>query len=281
MNRTSHSEKPGLRTVQRALRLMEWVAARGSNPTVRDVTRTLGFNPDTGYHLVNTLTASGYLVKGDDRRLQLGPKVASLHQAFLQRQQPGRRLLPLLEDLSARTGETAYLSTWIRGDVVLQAIVEGSATLRVTGLYVGLRGAAYCRASGKAILACLPPAARAAYLERAPFPARTPKSLTDRRALERSVAQVRVRGYAIDDQEFETGVCCVAAPYFDSEGAVRGAITVAMPSSRFAASRTMVCRLAKETAAKASVLLGYRSTGSPAGAVTERIRRVGTAIHHE
>jgi len=281
MNRTSHSEKPGLRTVQRALRMMEWVAARGSNPTVREVTRTLGFNPATGYHLVNTLTASGYLVKGDDRRLQLGPKVASLHQAFLQRQQSARSILPLLEDLSTRTGETAYLSTWIRGEVVLQAIVEGSATLRVTGLYVGLRGAAYCRASGKAILAYLPPAERAAYLAGAPFPARTPKSLTGRRALEQSVAQVRVRGYAIDDQEFEPGVCCVGAPYFDSDSVVRGAITVAMPSSRFAASRTVVCRLTKEAAAKASVLLGYRSTDSTARAVTARIRRAATATHHE
>lgn len=258
MNGPSNIENTGLLTVRRALKLMEWIAAQRNDPTVREAATKLGFNTTTGYHLVNTLMASGYLIKGEDRRLQLGPKVPALHHAFLRRHQSSRLFLPLLQDLSRRTEETAYLSTWNQGDVVLQAVVEGSATLRVAGLYVGLRGAAYCRASGKAILAHLPVAERTAYLDKAPFRPRTPHTVTGRQPLQEILARVRARGYAVDEQEFEIGVCCLAAPYFDAEDRVAGAITVSMPSSRFRASRELLCRLTCEVARRASLLLGHR-----------------------
>jgi DNA-binding IclR family transcriptional regulator len=231
MVESSNNER-GLGTVRRALALLEWVAAQPTPPSVRDCAAALGLNLTTAYHLVNTLCDARYLRKDAERRLSVGPQIAILYGVLARNVQPARVLLPILEHLRAETGETCYLSSWDQGEVLMQIVVESPQALRVSGLYAGSRGPAHCRASGKAMLAFLPERDREEYLGRGPFQAVTARTITDPERLRADLQATARRGYSLDQEEFEEGVCCMAAPYFDLSGRLRGAVSVSMPTFR-------------------------------------------------
>jgi DNA-binding IclR family transcriptional regulator len=257
VNQIPNRERNGLGTVRKALSLLEWVARRPTAPTVREAADGLGLNVTTCYHLVNTLSGTGYLVKGADRRLSLGPQVAILYEALHRNLQATQVCLPVVEELRDRTGETSYLSSWDAGEVVLQLVVESPQALRVTGMYPGRRSAAYCRASGKAILAFIPEPERERYLAEHELTPLTPNTITDPDVLRRELHGIAVDGYAIDRQEYELGISCVGAPYFDVWQRVCGAITVSVPLSRFDDARDHVSDLVLAAGERASRLLGY------------------------
>src|SRR5947207_235121 len=71
-----------LRTVDRALSVLEFVAEAPREPSIKEVARGLGLNLSACYHLVNTLESRAYLMKGQDHRLRLGPRVATLYNGF-------------------------------------------------------------------------------------------------------------------------------------------------------------------------------------------------------
>lgn len=231
MDPVANNEK-GLSTVRRALALLEWVAAQSDPPTVKDCSEALGLNLTTSYHLVNTLCDARYLRKDGARRLTVGPQIAALYGVVARNAAPTLALQPIMERLRAETGETCYLSSWDQGDVVMQIVIESPQTLRVSGMYAGSRGAAYCRASGKAMLAFLPERELDEYLARGPFPSVTARTITDPDRLRGELALTARRGYAVDQEEFEEGVCCIAVPYFDLTGRLRGAVSVSMPTFR-------------------------------------------------
>ena len=263
MKLVSHREKTVLRTVDRALSLLEFVASAAVEPTAKEAATKLGVHVATCYHLVNTLERRGYLVKGPRGSLRLGWKIAAVHQSFVSKMQPRGDFLSVLRNLSRQTEETAYLAGWRDGDVVLEAVVEGPRPVRVTGLYVGLRGDAHCRASGKAILAYLPEDALEKFVSEKPLTARTPNTITNPEELRRALIEVRRQGYALDREEFAIGLGCVAAPYFDAKGEVAGAVTVSAPVPRFYEFLGSLTKAVLSAGEALSRLLGYSESYPP------------------
>lgn len=257
MNQIPNRERNGLGTVRKALSLLEWVARRPTAPTVREAAEDLGLNVTTCYHLVNTLSGTGYLVKGADRRLTLGPQVATLYEALHRNLQASQVCMPVVEDLRDSTGETCYLSTWDDGEVVLQLVVESPQALRVTGMYPGQRGAGYCRASGKAVLAFIAEPERERYIAEHELTRLTPNTITDPDALRAELRKIAADGYAVDREEYELGISCVGAPYFDVWRRVCGAITVSVPMYRFPDAQKEISRRVLAAGERASRLLGY------------------------
>lgn len=221
-----------LKTVERALHILEFVASEPTPPGVREVAEALDHNITSTYHLVNTMIASGYLTKNAAGRLSIGRKINELHASYLRNSDFGASVRPLVESLASSTEETIYLTRFAANASVIEMVVESTRSLRVTGLRVGYSGLEDRRASGKAVLAYLPPAELAEAFERL-----HPELEATRRAgaldeLSRELAKIRDNGFAFDDEDFEDGVCCVAVPYFDSDGAVAGAVAASSPSLR-------------------------------------------------
>jgi IclR family acetate operon transcriptional repressor len=121
----------------------------------------------------------------------------------------------------------------------------------------GARRPAYCTASGKAILAYL----AVDEVERAlppEMPAFTPRTITTPELMHAELAEIRRRGYAIDDEERIEGLRCVAAPAFGPDGRVLGAISLAAPVQRVPYERFQkLCDDVKATAEGISRQLGY------------------------
>jgi IclR family transcriptional regulator, acetate operon repressor len=226
-----------LGTVRRALRVLDLLAECGP-VSPRQIASALDLNLSTVYHVLNTLAADGYAARNEAGAYALGHKAARLSDAYV-------RSLPLTPDLRAilrrlaeATHESAYLALLHDRDVVVAEIVESEQHVRVASLYPGYAENLHARALGKAVLAHCEPAFVAAHFAAAPLLRLTPATLVDAAKLEADFVRCRARGYAEDLEEFAPGVCCIAAPFFSGDGAIFGALSVAVPSFRFRAARS-------------------------------------------
>ncbi|NML14807.1 IclR family transcriptional regulator domain-containing protein [Azohydromonas caseinilytica] len=141
--------------------------------------------------------------------------------------------LRALRDL---TGETSYLCTLDGKESLLLERCDGAHSQRSASA-LGQRKPLHCTSQGKAMLAALPAQARDALVRELPLPAQTPHTITDRRRLQAELKLTAARGWAIDDEEIVPGVRCVGAPIVDSQGRLRGAISVAGPAFRLTRER--------------------------------------------
>ena len=255
MKQFSDNEKSPttLQTVERALAFLETVAQARRPPRLKEVAQALGINVTTSYHLLNTLQLAGYVTRDADGTLRMGGRTAILYQGLLRSFALSRELAPVVAELSASTGETAYIAALNREKVIIQALVEGNQAVRVTGLYVGFSGSEHIRASGKAVLAHLPDAMRDDMLRQClPDPA-----AGELNAVFGELNRVREQGWALDDGSFQEGVCCIAAPFFRSGGLVAGSVAVSAPAARFAAARDAITDAVLGSAQQASQIAGH------------------------
>ena len=277
---TEHNPELMLSTLDKGLRVLETLGREGADRglTLTELGRLLGMHRTTLFRFLATLRARGYVERdpGTDR-YRLGLGVLALASSLLDGLDVRRLAHPVLAALSDATRELVHLAVLDRGEVVTIERIEGKEPLSLqTG--IGERRPAHCTASGKAILACLPTETVDSVL--APgMPAVTPRTITSRAAMATELAAVRGRGYAIDDEERTAGVRCVAAPVFDHERGVIGAVSIAAPVVRMPWER--VQQLGEEVRSAAETIsrrLGYLGAGqgaeplAPAAPVTSSRR---------
>jgi IclR family acetate operon transcriptional repressor len=227
----TNGERPRIQSVARALAMLLDVAQEDGGLTVRELADRQGLRLPTTYHLVHTLISEGFLVRGEGRRLRLGLHAATLGSGFDWQSVPQLTLAPIMRRLADETGETIYVAAWRDGGAELLAIVSGRHPITVSDVRPGPAPHAHARASGKALLAHLPEAARDAYLATHALVRRTPRTLVDRADLERELQTIRSQGYATDLEEYELGVCCLSAPL--EEGRSAFIVALSAPKERF------------------------------------------------
>ncbi|MGH3319033.1 MAG: IclR family transcriptional regulator [Streptosporangiaceae bacterium] len=199
---------------------------------IGEMARHLGVHKSSASRLAATLAAAGYLEPdGEPGRYRLGRKLAELGELVVTDTELRRVALPPLKDLVDGLGETGHLAILEGREAVTVEVVDGWQTVRMHS-WVGKRSPAHCSSMGKALLAGLDPAEIDARYPDRTLEARTKRTITDRRKLHRHLDEVRRRGYAADDEELETYLCCVAAPIFDRRGAVVASVSVSGPASR-------------------------------------------------
>jgi len=139
------------------------------------------------------------------------------------------RIAPILDRLAERYGETTHYAVLDGTEVIYRAKADPPAgAVRLTSV-VGGRNPAYCTAVGKLLLSARIQSRDelVALLGEGPLPRRTERTITDIDAIWRELVEIRERGYAVDDQENEAGVNCVAVPVrVDSPSRGLGAISV-------------------------------------------------------
>ena len=144
----------------------------------------------------------------------------------------------VLERVSAVTGETVNFGIISGGALVYVDRVEAAWPFGLR-YEIGSRVPAYCTSMGKLLLAHMPKRRRRHLLNVTPLHAYTPHTLTDLARLEDEFAEIRARGYSIDDQGFLAGVICVAVPVHDAQGNVCAAIAASAPAARMSLENAM------------------------------------------
>lgn len=220
-----------LSSVDNALHLLKFVAERGP-VRLSDVAESLGVARSTAHRLLASLMHHGFVMQDrPNTPYRPGPVLAELGFAAIGRIDMRTVARPALEALSESTRETASLLVLERGSVRFIDCVEGHQTVRV-GTRTGLLLPATCTAGGKSILAALPAEQLAHQLPDPELPTPTPHSLRTFADLEVELAQIRRRGYAVNREQAEIGICAVGASVRDQMGTPIASITIAVPSSR-------------------------------------------------
>lgn len=244
-------------SVRRALRILSLFSADASELGVSEIARSLDMHKSTVHRLLFTLELEGFIHQLAGGRYALGWKLFELGEAVRGLQSTREIILRHLEALVNRTSETAHLAVFDEGDVLYVEKVESERPLRMPSS-VGKRVPAHCTALGKVFLSGLPNTALMSQVYR-PLDRFTPHTITDPQTLQAEVMNVRQRGYAIDHEEIEEGLMCVAAPIVDDAGAVCAAVSIAGPVTRVSKRTDEIVAAVRGTCSQISSALGPKA----------------------
>ncbi len=213
----------------------------------------------TVHRLLATLVDRGYVRQDPETsRYHLGSRVFALASAADVHLDVRLVARPFLERLMRAAAETANLVIATQDEVVYIDQVE-SAQLVKMFTQPGMRAPLYCTGCGKVILAYRPLEAIEPVLG-GPLPRHTAHTISARPALEAELERIRKDGFAVDNEEMEDGVRCIAVPVFDRRGEIAAALSVSGPTTRMTVQRvTSLAPTAKGIALELSQALGYQA----------------------
>ncbi|MCL4318654.1 MAG: IclR family transcriptional regulator [Firmicutes bacterium] len=223
-----------IRSLSRGLQLLDLMAEQPAGTTIKWLSAVSDIPISTCYHLVNTLVKSGYVQKDHIRQVYtLSYKVSYLHNQLHSSNILPQELRILAQKVSRSLNETSYVAKWESEEITIHYIAEGDQAVKVRSLYVGYRQHAFVHALGKAILANVSPKSFHTY-----YLHHTPKSLTPYSRIQwediqRERLLTRERGYSLDEEEWEDGVCCIGVPIFDYTKEVWGSVAISLPRQRY------------------------------------------------
>lgn len=260
-------ERSGIQSLERAFTILEEIARDRDGVTLAELSKRLGLHNSTTFNLVQTMVSLGYVRQiRDTKRYRVGRSLFALASAARDEVELVSLAYPVLEELSAATGEAGHFGVWTGGNVVVLAKTPGAGALQVAGS-LGVMRPAYCTGLGKALLAALPPAKLERYLASVELRQLTSKTLVEPDRLRQELENVRRDGIAFDDGEFDAEIRCVGAPTRDFTGQVCGVIGVSGPIWRLSLQALQEkARHVRAAAARLSAALGDVPAGTaPSG----------------
>lgn len=234
MPRKAHAanQRYHIRAVERALSLLRVFLDHDSDLSATDLSQALHLDLSTTFRMLVTLQAQGFIEQNPaSGKYRLGVTCLELGSRFLRSNDIRQRALPAMDALRHRFGETVHLTILDGTEVVYLEKLAGLHPIGFMSSRVGGRAPAHCTGVGKALLAYLPDDELRRRFPSPTLTRYTPHTITDLDQLRAELAQVRRQGYAVDRQEHEEGVKCVAVAIFDHKG-VAGAMSVSGPVER-------------------------------------------------
>ncbi len=226
-----------IQAVSHALDLLEQFHDDVDELGVTELSKRLKLHKNNVFRLLATLESRGYIEQNRaTENYRLGLKALELGQTFIKQMGLLRQARPILEHMVDENNETAYVSIFKENHIVYLDVVETSLTVRVVSR-VGSRLPAYCTASGKVHLAFMSSEEFEATLAAQDLVQHTQTTLAERDQLLAELETVRARGYAVDNEELDPGVRCIAAPIRDYTRRIVGAVSVSGPSMRLGDKR--------------------------------------------
>jgi IclR family transcriptional regulator, acetate operon repressor len=223
----------GIQALDRAFLILDVMADAGGEAKLTEIAASAGLNVSTCHHLISTLHNWGYVSRGiNSRSYVLGSRILHLSAACLRQVDLPRRAQSFVDRLNDQTREAVQLAIMQDTNLVHILRREARHAVRVEAGFGGNANAAHATATGKAILAWLPPTELDRIVADKGLTAFTPNTITDIEKLKEELRLVRRNGYAIDREEFRPGVICLGAAIRDHAGAVVGSISVSSPAFR-------------------------------------------------
>lgn len=226
----------GVQSVGRALDILEILADAGGEMAISDIASATELPLPTIHRLLRTLVSRGYAHQTPRRRYALGSRLIPLGE--LAGGAVGESARPILADLVAQVGESASLAMRDLNRAVYVAHVPSTHSMRMF-TEVGRRVEMHATGVGKTLLAMGNDEDARNVAERVGLAARTPNTITTLDGLLAELDAIRRQGYALDAEEQELGVTCMAVPV---AGPVRLAMSVSGPTSRMDDARLEAAR---------------------------------------
>lgn len=211
--------------LEKALDIMEYIARKRRSVPLKEVSTELGISSATVYRTVNYLCHRQYLRKDPqvDGAYLLGPTLLSLSDAITEQIDLLTEAAPILKELATNSEQTAQIGILQDFGVMY---IEQALPAKPVNIIAALRTIipVNLSASGKVLVAYLPPREQTYFLEHAQLVRQTENSIVDPASFQQELLTVRQAGYALDREEYARGIGCVAAPILDHTGQTVAAI---------------------------------------------------------
>ncbi|HTJ99234.1 MAG TPA: IclR family transcriptional regulator [Bordetella sp.] len=227
----SATQVAGTAAFSKFMSVLQSVADAAGPVAMADIVRACGYPRGTVYRIVAALQQQGLIAEtagpatGAGVRYGLGPRLLQLASRAWSQLDLRAALADDLLALRDETGETVHLAVPAGKEMIYVDKLESQGPVRMASR-VGGRLALHCTAAGKAYLAALPDAEAGPLIAALDLSGRMPNTITDHAALHQELAQIRQRGYAIDDEENERGIVCYSVAIAGQAGRPLACVSV-------------------------------------------------------
>jgi IclR family acetate operon transcriptional repressor len=249
-----------VKSVDHAIDILDLLAGPLRAAGVTQLSAQLGMNASTVHHLLRTLQARRLVEQDPDSKLyRLGVRSVQLGDAYLAGLDLFGVAQAALRDASRECGETVTLAALDGSSITTLATIPGRFTVRSIGAATD-RHNGHATALGKILLASRPDGELHEMIAEAGMSRFTPNTIGTFRQLEAHLELVRQQGYALDIEELELGLCCVAVGVPNHRAEMVAAVGVSVPIARFddERRRTLI-ELLQNTSRRISARLGHPS----------------------
>lgn len=199
---------------------------------VRELAKRTGHNKTTTYRLLSTLESINVVQKNAEDKYILGLKLFELGNLVpIYKSLRNASKIPL-ENIAKEIKETVHFGVFRQNKVLYLNKAESPQGLKVS-TQIGSSQKAYCTALGKVLLAFSSAKQIANYLEETSLVSCTENTITDLNVFKEELQKIKENGYALDMEELEIGLICIAIPVFNQQKDIVASISVSGPSSRF------------------------------------------------
>ena len=263
-SKAQNQSKPSnlVKTIERASLILDVLGKSPQGISIKELSGKTGLPKGTAHRFLSSLAYFDYVRQNSmTKNYHLGFKLVELGNRLLDQMDLRTEAHPFLVELAERTEETVHMAILDHNEALYVDKVDASEPaggLRMVSV-VGARIPTHCTALGKVMLAFLPDERLVSIGKDKGLPRRTENTITDIEELKKHLELIREQGYALDDEENEKGVKCLAAPIRDLSGEVEAAISISVLSTRIRTD-TLLTTLkdqVTETAMKISKKLGY------------------------
>ena len=252
--------EPPVGTLERGLSILGFFKT-SPEATIPDVAEALGLSRSTTYRLAERLRELGFLeVSAGTGRWRLGREAVQLGVVALQSTDVMQVAPELLRLLLQMAGEAVNLAVFDADSMVLLYREQGPQSVTISSR-LGSHRPMHASSLGKAFLSAMAESERRVLLSRLTLKRYTDQTITSPAALDREIADIRARGFALDRSEFEATLACCAAAVFDHRGLPVAAISVSGPAERVTPQFDRIGALVANTAKAISERLGHVPRG--------------------
>lgn len=218
--------------VLRAISILEAISRHQDAPQLADICRLVELPKATVYRILTTLEHAGYVCKEPgSKSYTCGGRLFKMAGNALLRSPNRAARHGILEELVEQIGETCNLTVPSVNTVLYLDRVEASWPLK-TALGAGSNVPLYASASGKLFLSYMNRKNRERFVRTTPLVRYTKKTLHEPSVLLHELEQIRVQGFALDNEEYLPGICCIGVPVQTDDGTVVAAIAAHAPITR-------------------------------------------------
>lgn len=258
MSRLSQNRQKVIGSVQKAIDILDLFDRQNYELGTTEIAKALDMPKSTAAGIIHTLDMNGYLNQNrNNRKYRLGIKLMERGSMLLSQLDLRQIALPYLENLRDWCNEGVNLAIRDGHEVVYIERLFGTNILGMRS-EIGKREPVHSTALGKALLYPLGDEEIEKFLSMHELTSITPRTITSSEQFLIDLRIARKQGFAIDDEENESGGRCLAAPVFDYNGRPIAAVSVSVPVQRLPESKVpLFGDEVKRTTASISHDLGF------------------------
>ncbi len=260
---TKEIVKGPVQVIDRMMKLLDVLASHPEPLGLKQVAQYADLHPSTAHRILSAMAGGRLVDRIDPGSYRLGMRLLDLGNMVRSRISVRELSLPVMRELHAHTGETVNLSVRHHDEIVyVERTSSGRSAMRVVHV-IGARAALHITAAGKLFLLEDGFPRLREYAKRTGLAAHTRNTLSSLQLLERDLERTQRQGWAVDQEEAELGVRCVAAGVRDDTGQLIAALSLSTPAERM---KPQWGPLIKETAERISRSIGHQPREARIGA---------------